>query len=587
MALGSLSGLITKKVIALTTAGAVVAGGATAGVIWYINREPKIEVRQRSASVSVPGNSDGAASATCLSHETALSGGFGLSGPAYATTSMRSAPASREWVVGAFNPTDAAVTLTAYVVCVNAKVNVSASSPSFIPAYSDRDPDKILEGATDLTTIEPMKDWHNEHSNPSCPSGSALVGFEFRPGRSASWLDVAPVPLTSLLPEHDNRSEVWTNSGAELSRNPLGLGTTAVTRHTRIHNPQPPEWNYGLHVQAECAQIPKTSLVSATVDVAAGGSADGTLVCPKGSDPVGGGFDFSDHHSFGREETIPPEFIGDGWLFATTNGPARGEPSGAMVRAWYVTGVNQQTAGARFENTAWWHHSTYTGDHDYLFLNNSPSEGDEQFRGFDPIPDKRPMVATAVCATIEATPTAPPKTPDPPLIGKAPVIPGGIDFPIRGPDGVPPTAIIVAASPTAAPSTTTPVPTTTTAPPTTTTTTTTQPPQKPAVGITSFGLPQYPNVVCSNVPTPYVATAVRKPGNQPITDAGHTSWKLTHPQIPDGQLPLPSGTGVQGSVPAQANLPPMDGYQFEFTAVDPVNGQSMTAKREVAVGYCQ
>ncbi|HEX6872830.1 MAG TPA: hypothetical protein VF163_17170, partial [Micromonosporaceae bacterium] len=486
----NLAGLATTKGVVSIVAGTLVVGGAVAGGLSYVNREPALAVVQRSASATLAAHSDGSTTANCASHETALSGGFALTGPAFATTSMRTAPGSRDWVVAAHNPTDSAVTLTAYVVCVNAKVNVFTGSPSQIRAYSDRAADKILGGSNDLTTIEPMKNWYGEHVNPRCPAGTALVGFQFRAGRTVDWLAVAPVPLTALLPESGSTSMVYTNSGSDLSWNSLALSTTEVTRHTRIFNPQPPQWNYELQVFPECAQIAKITVASMEVDVAAGGSAESAVRCPTGSSPVGGGFDFRDHHSFGYSATIAAEFIGDGWLFATTNAPARGEASGTRVKAWYVTGVNQQVAGSYWEDTAWTHRAGSVTEPEYLYLNNkAASPGDTFFRGHgSAIPAARPMTVNVVCATIDAVPTEPAKAPEPTT--PRPVLPPAIDLaptavvPTTVVDGIPPTAITIGVPPSQPPAVT-PVPTTTPSPSASVTpapTRTTQP-QPPSVTI--------------------------------------------------------------------------------------------------------
>jgi hypothetical protein len=539
MAFETLTSLMTKKVVALTATGAVAVAGATGGLIWYVNQPPELEVRQRSASASVPGKSEWGTTASCESHETLLSGGFATDGAAFAVRSKKYGDSS--WLVTAYNPVDEPANVTAYAVCVNADIDVVLGDAQPRTAFVVRNSGLTTD---DLADIGPFAEAGatNPITSPACPQFTVAVGAQFEPGRTVAGRYVAPVPMAALTnlgalaPNSETFLQAALNPGTQVSHANADPPSPEPWRYPRIVEPQPLQANFKQTVRPVCASLYDVTVETATVAVPAGGGAGTTARCSAGRKPVGGGFSFPGFPD-GATREKGTSFLDDGFVFAPVNAPARGEPSGSIVHAWYVNGLNYQQPDTYLTSALWSDRSrgreTVTGMY-FDRVRHHPN--DDTFAAFG-VPPSRDLVASVVCAKITAEPKAPPAsltTPPPPVLGGR-ELPPAIE--ISPTDPVTP-IVRPSATPSATPTTTTPAPpvtTTTTKPPPPVTTTTTQPPLPPSVVVNQ---PGSGGTVCvnptNNSPdgTPFSVTALRKPGNQPITASGRTSWKLTHPQLP-------------------------------------------------------
>ncbi|WP_327363684.1 hypothetical protein [Streptomyces sp. NBC_01296] len=601
--LAKLGSVITAKTAAVAAAGALVVSGAVGVGVWAVNGGPQLVVVQRSASVSVPARGEQAAIAPCQAHEKALGGGYAVTGTGFATSSLFVGDA---WLTAAYNPDDAPATLTSYALCINAKPEFrgDADWSQTAHAYHDRrdkmGTDSVGGAIHDLTIGGPFRDAaHNASPSLSCPGGFTSLGTEFRAGRTLTGRAVAPVPLDTLTTQSaiagaQPLPRVMLNPGSRLSTGVFPLRTSEYIEHqTRIEDPQPPEANYAVTVRPICVRLKDVSVATTKVAVAAGGSASGVVSCPKGKLVVGGGFQFPAEN----EETspqAPTRFFGDGWLYAPTDAPAAGESSGSKVKAWHVTGRNQQKAGLDYYNSVWIEHSdreTLTGNGYFDTHGRGP---DDQVLRALAVPDSQEMVASAVCATIDAKPTEPAKAPSPPVVTR-PELPHALD-PLPGATGgtgsASPSAPTPGASPTTSPTAspgTSPTPGSPNSPGTPTTggpsrpatpsqgsSPTRQQPQAPTVSIQQPGAGGQLRRGCEES---FAGTARTRPGNQPVTDPQYTSWRITGP---NGPVTLGAGASGRFLVP----LLPDGTYKLVFSATDPAAGLTGSAEVSVKIVGC-
>ncbi|WP_459651192.1 hypothetical protein [Kitasatospora sp. Ki12] len=615
--LAKLGGGIGGRTAALVAAGGLTAAGAGAGVWWAVHG-PALHVVQRSAQVVVAGGGEQTAVAGCAKHETALSGGYAVDGDGFATTSEFLG--GSDWLVSAYNPGGTSVTLTAYVLCVNASVEFAPRGEYTMQAHAfqDRSSDKI--GGGDLTEQGPFAGLTAKSmAQPYCDGGGLVqLGVEFRATRLVTGRAVAPVPLAELdsasADTGSSAPSYWaakTNPGTALSTRPFPLGDSdGAERMTRIVDPQPPEANYAVGVRPICAKLPSATIVTGAVDVPAGGTAAAAVACPKGRFVVGGGYSFREKAVGGAQR-----FHGDGWLYAPASGPTPGV-SGHAVKDWQITGRNRQQAGAQYEDSVWIEHSdreTSTGN---VYFDSHPHGADDQLLRGTTAPDSQHMVAAAVCATIDAEPTEPgavhvatglPQRP--PAVD----VPGGIASPAVVPT-VPPSASpstppstspsqsgspqSPSPSPSAVPSTASGRPSShgpTGAPQTTPSdrpgsqSPTGAPPTAPSSPPTANPEPQPPAVTIEQPASGgtlrrgceehFSGTAHTRPGNQPITDPQATTWQLIGP---NGPLTLGHGTTATFTVPLLA-----DGtYPLVLTARDSANGLTGRTQTNVRITGC-
>ncbi|MFF4099576.1 hypothetical protein [Streptomyces sp. NPDC001903] len=601
-----LGSAITAKTAAVAAAGALVVSGAVGAGVWALGDGPRLAVVQRSVSVQVAAGGEQSAVAACQAHEKALGGGYAITGGGFATNSLFVGDA---WLAAAYNPDAAPATLTSYALCVNAKPEflggVTWSEQAH--AFHDRGNKVTATGGGfihDLTTEGPFAEAARHASaSPSCPGDFTSLGTEFRAGRTVTGRGVAPVPLDTLTTKSVFAGEAKAvpyaalNPGTRLSPGVFPLHSSEnIVRQTRIEDPQPPEANYAVALRPICVRLKDVSVATAKVTVAAGGSADAAVSCPKGKLVVGGGFQFPAENETGAAEA-PARFFGDGWLYAPTDAPAAGgEPSGAKVKAWHVTGRNQQKAGLDYHDSVWIEHSdreTLTGNGYFDTHRRGP---DDQELRVAPVPDGQSLVASAVCAKIDAKPTEPAKAPAPPSVSR-PELPHALDPGPGTTDGtVPaspsPSAPAPGASPSASPSAqpgTTPTPGGPNSPGTPTKSgpsrpgtpsqsgsPTRQQPQPPAVGIQQ---PSGGGQLRRGCEESFAGTARTRPDDRPLTDPQYTSWRITGP---NGPVTLGAGASGRFLVP----LLPDGTYKLVFSATDPAAGLTGSAEISVRIVGC-
>ncbi|MFK0219644.1 hypothetical protein ACIQWN_15785 [Streptomyces vinaceus] len=606
--MGRLGSAVTAKTAAVAAAGALVVSGAVGVGVWALGGGPHLAVVQRSVSVPVAAGAEQSAIAPCQAHEKALGGGYAITGGGFATNSLFVGDA---WLAAAYNPDATPATLTSYALCVNAK-------PEFLGgvgwsdqahAFHDRRNKVTATGGAlihDLTTEGPFAEAARQASaSPSCPGDFTSLGTEFRAGRTVTGRGVAPVPLDSLTTKSvfagDAEAVPYAalNPGTRLSAGVFPLHSSEnIVRQTRIEDPQSPEANYAVSLRPICVRLKAVSVATAKVSVAAGGTAGAAVSCPKGKLVVGGGFQFPAENETGAAEA-PTRFFGDGWLYAPTDAPAAGgEPSGAEVKAWHVTGRNQQKAGLDYSNSVWIEHSdreTLTGNGYFDTHGRGP---DDQELRVSPVPDSQSLVASAVCAKIDAKPTEPAEAPAPPSISR-PELPHALDPGPGRPDGTLPASPSPAssapapggsssASPSSPPGTT-PTPGGPNSPGTPTGGGPTRPgtpsqsgaptrqqPQAPAVGIQQ---PSAGGQLRRGCEESFAATARTRPDDRPLTDPQYTSWRITGP---NGPVTLGAGASGRFLVP----LLPDGTYKLVFSATDPAAGLTGSAEISVRIVGC-
>ncbi|MFJ8013411.1 hypothetical protein [Streptomyces sp. NPDC096339] len=597
-----LGGTISGKTAASVAAGVLVVGGAAgAGVWWTAQGKPHVVVVQRSASAEVPAGGEQSVIAACEKHETALGGGYAVGGGGFATAGEFVGAA---WLAAAYNPGDAPVNLTSYALCVNAKPEF-APHQEFTPAAAHAFKDHSTKITNhddgdihDLSTDGPFAGaFRNTDARPVCPGGGfVMVGVEFRAGRKVPGRSVAPVPMDRMAMYEPTAgtpsTAAWrisVNPGTELSTGSFRMwNSEGAERRTSILDPQPPQSNYAVDVRPVCVQLRDVSIATATVDVGAGGTAEATVKCPKGRLVLGGGFQFPADNE--NAAGGPQRFFGDGWLYASADGPTPGK-SGRPVKDWHVTGNNQQRAGIDYHDTVWMEHSdgeTLTGN--VYFDNHAHGAGDNELRSV-PVPDRQKMVARAVCGTIDAEPTSPDNGAAPPTVNR-PVLPPALDLaPSKSgpatsasplPSGSPSPSVSPGGAPGASPTPRTPnSPGPTTGgpdqPPAT------QPghspsaqPQAPAVSIQQPGGGGRLRRGCEET---FTGSARTRPGDRAITDPQATTWQIIGP---NGPMTIGAGASGRFLVPLLA-----DGtYPLVFSATDTASGLTGSARISVQITGC-
>ncbi|MFE2474493.1 hypothetical protein [Streptomyces sp. NPDC059389] len=601
-----LGSAVTAKTAAVAVAGAVVVSGAVGAGVWALGGGPRLEVVQRSVSVPVAAGGEQSAVAACQSHEKALGGGYAVTGTGFATSSLFVGDA---WLAAAYNPDAVPATLTSYALCVNAKPEFLGGVGWSEQAHAYQDRGNKMTSASgggsihDLTTDGPFVDAARHASaSPSCPGDFTSLGTEFRSGRTVTGRGVAPVPLDTLTTKSAYADPakavpyVRLNPGSRLSGATFPIRSSEFIAHqTRIEDPQPPEANYAVSVRPICVRLGSVSVATVKVAVTAGGSVDAAVSCPKGKLVVGGGFQFPAINETGGPEA-PARFFGDGWLYAPADAPAAGEPSGRKVTAWHVTGRNGQKAGVDYHNSVWDEHSdreTRTGNGYFDTHRRGP---DDQELHVSPVPDSQELVASAVCAKIDAKPTEPARDPAAPSVSR-PELPHALDPAPGGTDGTgsappSPSAPPAGASPSTSPSAppgTTPTPGGPNSPgnptkggptrpgtPSQSGTPTRQQPQAPAVNIQQ---PSGGGQLRRGCEESFAGTARTRPGDQPLTDPQYTSWRITGP---NGPVALGAGASGRFLVP----LLPDGTYKLVFTATDPAAGLTGSAEISVRIVGC-
>ncbi|MFI5983759.1 hypothetical protein ACIBEA_23110 [Streptomyces sp. NPDC051555] len=594
-------GALTTKTAAAVAAGTLVVAGAAGAGVWWVDRGTPVAVVQRSTTATVGAGGQQAAAAACLPHESALGGGYAVTGTGFATSSQFLGASA--WAVVAYNPGDAPATLTTYALCVNAKVEKQPGLDFNWRAHAFKDRgNKILgtpgtEPIRDLTTDGPYAEAVGDPlGDPRCGNEFTMVGSEFRAGRIIAARPVQPVPLDSLIPNGALPGAAWAapwtvsvNPGTALSSEPFPMPRSEdILRKTRILDPQPPQSNFAVGARPVCVKLKDASVVTAKVTVAAGGRAESTLTCPKGRSVVGGGFSYPAANERGALEA-PQRYFGDGYLFAAADAPAAGEPSGTKVQAWHVTGVNQQKPGAFYHDSAWIEHSdreTSTGNG---YFDTHPHSGEDQPLRTSDIPAAQEMITAAVCAKIDAEPTEPAKGAAPPAVTRVDVPPLDVVAPpaatpspsVSAPGASPSPSPAGSASPSTTPHTPNSPSASASATPsrpgnTPRTSAPPSPPTRPTVTIDAPGSGAGLRRGCQET---FAGTARAHPGEQLITDPQRTGWQI---QGPNGAVTLGAGASGRFTVP----LLPDGTYPLVFTATDPASGLTGSAQVSVRIVGC-
>ncbi|MFC7483235.1 hypothetical protein ACFQX7_29020 [Luedemannella flava] len=215
------------------------------------------------------------------------------------------------WLASAYNPGTAPVTLTAYAVCVNAKVEVEGGL-AWTKAYAYRDRrDKVGAVATDLVTKAPFNKADPGGLGVASCAGRA-IGVEFRADRALSGRPVRPVPVQGAWID-PTRGWVRMNPGTNVFHELVTLSDLWERRTLVLEAKQQPTYNYAVSLRPVCVNLPDVTIVQATVDVAAGSSASVAVRCPKGRHAVGGGFDVPE------PKGGQARFNEDGYLYASAN----------------------------------------------------------------------------------------------------------------------------------------------------------------------------------------------------------------------------------------------------------------------------
>ncbi|MEW2415503.1 hypothetical protein AB0953_17535 [Streptomyces sp. NPDC046866] len=587
-----------------------VTGAVGAGVWWAANDTgPRLTVVQRSQSVAVAPGSEQSTLVGCRAHETPIGGGYAVDGAGFATSSYF---LGDHWRAVAVNPGGAAATLTVYALCINARVE-RQSGLDFTwqaPAFRDRDNKVTSMGRGihihDLTTEGPYA-YAARHptAEPHCAGGYTPVATEFLAGRTLTGQSAAPVPLEELAPRAaapgatPTQWRVRVNPGTVLSDRPFELPLSEdVIRETRILDPQPPQANFAVGARPVCVRVKSSATATARVAVAAGGRAEAVARCPKGTLVVGGGFAFpAPNESDGAE--APQRFFGDGFLYAAADAPARGEPAGTAVKAWHVTGVNQQKSGELYRNSAWLEKSdreTATGN--AYFDNHGHGLDDQELRGAT-MPAQQPLIATAVCASFDAEPTSPSKTSMAPLHPGVPPVgtPAGPSdsaaSPGAGPSGSPDAGPSASPDPSASPGPSasadpsappgasvtprtpgTPGPGQSSPPPGNNSPS--PQPQPPQVSVSQ---PQQGATLRRGCEETFTGSARTRPGDRPLTGPRYTAWRI---EGPNGPVAVGSGASGRFLVP----LLPDGTYPLLFTATDPASGLTGSAEIPIRIIGC-
>ncbi len=559
MAIGGLLGGLSTKTVVLATAGTLVVAGAAIGVGTYVFA-PKVTVVARSASVEVPAGGEQSAMAACLGHETAINGGFAVGGDAVPTRSMFVGTSA--WLASAYNSGGTPVTLTAYAVCVNARVEVEGGL-AWTKAYAYRDRrDKVGAAPTDLIKKAPFATLNRDGVGIAHCAGR-MIGMEFRADRAAAGRPVRPVPPQGAWID-PARAWVRLNPGTILSHELVELTDLWNRRTLVLESKQQPTHNYAVSLRPVCVTLPDVSIVEVTSDVPVGSSASAAVRCPKGRHAVGGGFDFPE----------PPgdqvRFYEDGFLYASTSAPSPGDPSGKPVTGWRATGVNQERADTHYQNSVWHHLNDEDGEISTTSLGfmGDPSKAAlaAPARTY-PVPDHEAFKVRAACAKIDLEPTTPVDTT--PVVARPDLVPA-IDLPSIAPPASP----SASASPKPSPSgSASPKPSPSLSP-------SPKPSASAARPSVTVTKPVNGDQLCYG-PNQFAGTARTRPANRMITDPHYLMWEIV---TPSGRFPL--GNGAAGTFEISPNQVPPDNNTVVFTATDPTSGLKTSVETAVWVVGC-
>lgn len=299
------------------SAAIVVVAGVGAGIWKFAFPDPTLQVIQRNVSYTFPAGA-GAKSliASCLSNETLVSGGFSLPG-GYVTLSDKS-PSAQAWQVDGAT-TDGATTMTAYALCINAKLTTYFLSyqPTQYRSY------KI----TYNPSVGGIQSPDTTETFPGCPGGDLSSGVGFFLSSHVEG-GTPPVPFRGSFPKNGANLWYW-------EMNPT----------TSLSATWPQEAGTFAYVHTLCVkELYNTVWVEKTFAAPAKTTTSFSVSCPKDKLLVGGGYWFPDSHDVNRNNN---DFY-DGWLYASHSAPAAaGTPSGKLAKSWYVTAVNMVCDGGQ------------------------------------------------------------------------------------------------------------------------------------------------------------------------------------------------------------------------------------------------
>ena len=404
-----------KGIAIAVSAAVVVVAGVGAGIWKFAFPDPTLQVVERNVSYVFPaGAGTKTLIAGCLSNETLVSGGFSLPG-GYVTLSDKS-PSAQAWQVDGAT-TVGATTITAYALCINAKLDTYFLGYQPTQCY----PYKITLSSGGVGHQSP----DNRETFPGCPGGDLSTGVGFMLSSHVEG-GTPPAPFRGAIPKSKANLWIW-------EMNPA----------TSLAAILPPEAGTFAYIHTMCVkQLYNTVWLEKTFAASAKSTTTFTMSCPTDKLLVGGGYWFADSHDEFKNNN---DFY-DGWLYASHSAPpAAGIPSGKLAKAWYVTAVNNEVGGNKLLHDMIWWHNQLNPDGDVI--GGSSYYGSVEFNPEDvPMyslqsPDTRSLTMRILCSTSDATPTSPAK-------------PIGVVPPMRPPIITPLATPIPTATATAGPSAT-------------------------------------------------------------------------------------------------------------------------------------
>ncbi len=292
-------------------------------------RPPKLQVVQRNTSqmfLSGPGKKT--LVARCFANETLLGGGYDA--PGAIVTRSDKVDGQQAWWVD-FATQTGGETMTAYVLCVNAKLNTE----------------------TNRYTMSQYKPFEPGLPTPSWSPGFTATALGF-------YLDshilgrLTPVPMRELLPGDPDMWFYHLAPTTNPDHAPFPQSRIADRPEEKYYAPQmtAPDAAYTFaYFRLFCVQhLTSVSQQDQSISVGAQTQRDAMVPCPKGTFVLGGGYNYTDNNVDGRKNSS----YDDGWLYASRNAPATpGTASGTPVTGWYVTAVNQETENAILQASVW------------------------------------------------------------------------------------------------------------------------------------------------------------------------------------------------------------------------------------------
>ncbi len=262
-----------KGIVITVSAVVVVVAGVGVGIWKFAFPDPTLQVVERNVSYVFPaGAGTKTLIASCLSNETLVNGGFSL--PGGLVTLSDKSPTAEAWQVDEAT-TDGATTMTAYALCINAKLHTYFVSyqPTQYRSY------KIVYNPG----VGGVQSPDTSETFPGCPGGDLSTGVGFFLSSHVEG-GTPPVPFRSSFPKNGANLWFWEmNPATSLSATwPREAGT-----YSYIHTMCVKELYNTVWVEKSFAAPAKTTTSF-------------SMSCPKDKLLVGGGYLFPDSHDVNR-----------------------------------------------------------------------------------------------------------------------------------------------------------------------------------------------------------------------------------------------------------------------------------------------